>query len=286
VPNGSKVGFSNAREANPTFVPDLPGTYIARLVVSDGQMNSSPDTVAITADIEQQNNHVPDQPFYLSPENGEVDVSLAPVLTTDDFYDQDADTHLKTQWQVIRVYDDVQVLDVTSTISLVSLSVPKLVLDPNTSYVWKARFMDSHGAVSDWSDEAYFTTEGNANDGNDNGIPDSQEIQDSLDMDQDGRDDRTQTDMKCITVEGQNGQLGVSIKEDSRIRLITALEFEDPDSIPGATDALGESVSLPYGLIHFKLVLNNPGDEVTVTIYLSEAAYPNGKWYKYNPVNE
>ena len=30
--------------------------------------------------------------------------------------------------------------------------------------------------------------------------------------------------------------------------------------------ALGESVSLPYGLIHFKLELNNPGDEVTVTV--------------------
>jgi len=286
VPNGSMVRFSNARDGNPTFVPDLPGTYIARLVVSDGQMNSSPDTVAITADFEQQDNHVPDQPVYLFPENGETGVPLTPVLTTDAFYDQDADTHLKTQWQVDRIDDDVRVLDVASTISLTSLSVPRLVLEPNTSYVWRVRFIDSLGAVSNWSDEAVFTTGGNANDGNDNGVPDSQEIQKSLDLDQDSFDDKTQSDMKCIAVEGQDGQLGVSIKGDSRIRSITALEFEDPDSIPGAADALGDSVSLPYGLIHFKLVLNNPGDEVTVTIYLSEAADQNGKWYKYNPVNE
>jgi hypothetical protein len=42
---------------------------------------------------------------------------------------------------------------------------------------------------------------------------------------------------------------------------------------------------LAFGLIHFKLLVKEPGDEVLVTIYLSKAAYDDGIWYKYDPVN-
>jgi len=38
-------------------------------------------------------------------------------------------------------------------------------------------------------------------------------------------------------------------------------------------------------LIHFKLLVKEPGDEVLVTIYLSKAAYDDGIWYKYDPIN-
>ena len=39
-------------------------------------------------------------------------------------------------------------------------------------------------------------------------------------------------------------------------------------------------------MIHFKLAVKEPGDEVLVTIYLSKAAYDDGIWYKYDPVND
>ena len=41
---------------------------------------------------------------------------------------------------------------------------------------------------------------------------------------------------------------------------------------------------MPFGLINFKLLLTQPGEEAEVTVYLSEPASENRKWYKYDPV--
>ncbi|MGC8845475.1 MAG: PKD domain-containing protein, partial [Candidatus Hydrogenedens sp.] len=61
-PNGDRINYSwrliskplesfeylrNADTANPILIPDLPGTYIAQLIVSDGFAQSEPDTVVI-----------------------------------------------------------------------------------------------------------------------------------------------------------------------------------------------------------------------------------------------
>ncbi len=48
-PTGSTTALLNPTFAQPTFIPDLPGTYVGQLVVSDGIDPSLPDTVAITA---------------------------------------------------------------------------------------------------------------------------------------------------------------------------------------------------------------------------------------------
>jgi len=48
VPTGSTAALSSATAAKPTFVPDLPGTYTARLIVSDGTTTSAPATVTIS----------------------------------------------------------------------------------------------------------------------------------------------------------------------------------------------------------------------------------------------
>jgi hypothetical protein len=48
VPVGSGATLSDSSVVMPTFVVDLPGTYVAQLVVNDGTVDSSPDTVAIT----------------------------------------------------------------------------------------------------------------------------------------------------------------------------------------------------------------------------------------------
>ncbi|MHC4148320.1 MAG: choice-of-anchor D domain-containing protein, partial [Planctomycetota bacterium] len=49
VPAGSNASLSNPAAVMPTFVPDLPGTYVAQLVVNDGTLDSAPDTVTIDA---------------------------------------------------------------------------------------------------------------------------------------------------------------------------------------------------------------------------------------------
>jgi hypothetical protein len=48
-PNGSSAIIPASSIAQPTFVPDLAGTYIVQLIVSDGFVNSQPTTVTITA---------------------------------------------------------------------------------------------------------------------------------------------------------------------------------------------------------------------------------------------
>ena len=47
-PAGSNAVLSGANTANPTFVADLPGQYVAQLIVNNGTNNSQPSTVTIT----------------------------------------------------------------------------------------------------------------------------------------------------------------------------------------------------------------------------------------------
>jgi len=46
-PAGSTAALSSATIANPTFTADLPGDYVAQLIVNNGTLNSAPSTVTI-----------------------------------------------------------------------------------------------------------------------------------------------------------------------------------------------------------------------------------------------
>jgi YD repeat-containing protein len=48
-PAGSTATFVDPTVVQPHFTPDLPGTYVAQLIVTDGAVNSAPDTVQIVA---------------------------------------------------------------------------------------------------------------------------------------------------------------------------------------------------------------------------------------------
>ena len=48
IPPGSGATLSNPTTVNPTFVADRPGSYVVQLIVNDGVVNSTPDTIAIT----------------------------------------------------------------------------------------------------------------------------------------------------------------------------------------------------------------------------------------------
>ena len=48
-PAGSAAALSNVAAVQPTFVADVAGSYTVQLIVNDGQVNSPPDTVIITA---------------------------------------------------------------------------------------------------------------------------------------------------------------------------------------------------------------------------------------------
>lgn len=49
VPAGSGATLLNYHVATPTFFADVPGTYVATLIVDDGKLNSAPAAVTITA---------------------------------------------------------------------------------------------------------------------------------------------------------------------------------------------------------------------------------------------
>jgi hypothetical protein len=50
IPDGSTAALNNPNAVAPTFVADLPGTYVAQLVVSDGTAVSPADTVSIVTE--------------------------------------------------------------------------------------------------------------------------------------------------------------------------------------------------------------------------------------------
>ncbi len=166
-----------------------------------------------TAPNHYEGNFSPNPPILLTPENGAV-VGLTPRLETDQFDDPNVnDVHGKTQWQIIRAFDGVPVFNVTSSNSLTSIEIPNLILEEDTEYVWQVKFLDNHDSASDWSVAGHFTTDFNNQDSNGNGIPDDQELDTTLDLDQDGIPDSEQDDIKSVVVEGGSTQIGISIRD-------------------------------------------------------------------------
>ncbi|MRW92284.1 PKD domain containing protein [Duganella sp. FT80W] len=49
APAGSSAALLNYHVATPTFFADVPGAYVATLIVNDGQLDSAPSSVTITA---------------------------------------------------------------------------------------------------------------------------------------------------------------------------------------------------------------------------------------------
>lgn len=158
----------------------------------------------------------------------------------------------------------------------------RLVLEGETSYSWRARFYDNHGFVSQWSQAAEFRTEVQSGDADGNGILDAQEVDASLDLDGDGAADMDQEDIKCVNVYGTNRQIGISIKDSAAVVAIEALE--SIDSYHPKLEGPGKPGDMPFGLIRFKLLVNEEGAEAVVTVYLSEPVPVDSKWYKFDPI--
>jgi hypothetical protein len=228
----------------------------------------------------------PEAPIILVPMNNDI-VSLTPELMTDEFYDPNTgDVHAETRWRILRKSDNFCVLDVASPSSLTALQVPKLVLEEDTDYIIEVLFINNHDAKSDWSDTVTFTTDIADHDLNGNGIPDHQEVGASVDLDEDGTSDIDQNDIKSLNTPDGMAQIGISIKNSPTVHSIISIESEDPDEFGEDTSTSGRPESIPFGLLNFKLIVDQPGDEAVVTIYLSDPAPPDALWYKYDPVNK
>ena len=227
-------------------------------------------------------NHPPAAPQVLAPKANAV-TALTPTLQVNAFVDPDAgDSHARTRWQIVQASNSLLVLDVTSTEELTAFAVPSLLLDENTEYYWRAVFYDNRGAASEWSPQAWFQTDFNLTDANGNGIPDSQEVDSGTDLNGNGVNDNEDVNVKAVHTKNGAVKVGIGTAPSSGV-FISSIESTDPDVLDIDADADGISDTLPFGLLNFKLILDNPGDQAVFTVYFSEPVPKKGRWYKYDP---
>jgi hypothetical protein len=174
------------------------------------------------------------------------------------------------------------VLNLISDLHLTSFRVPEFMLNINTTYYWRVKFYDDGDATSEWSAPFSFKTIiADENDQNQNGVPDDQEIDDpDLDLDNNGIPDINQGDMKCVNTGGHGAQMG--LKKGANVNAIEHLMWTDPSTID---DMQNRPDTMPLGLISFKIVVDNAGDTAEVTVYFSEPAPAEAKWYRYDAIN-
>jgi subtilase family serine protease len=213
---------------------------------------AQPDVV-ITLD----SNLPPDAPVLISPEN-----HATPLLKTGAFSDSDRSSHMATRWQISKTNDfSMLVMDRKSQIFLTELPVPYGILSALEKYYWRACHIDSHSSVSDWSETDAFTT-------TDIMLP---VITDStIDLDQDGTSDISQTNMALIQI----GTKYMSVKSQTNdVSIVTARSIEN---------TFGDfPADMPYGLISFRATCP-VGEEIDVEIHFSEEIPLNASWYKFD----
>lgn len=225
-------------------------------------------------------NAAPQSPMLIGPADGAQGVEMTPLLMVDRFVDEDEDTHTWTTYQISTTEDfSALVYERTTALQLVEIQISELILDPETTYFWRARFLDSRNAASGWSEVSSFTTETceAAGDSDCDGILDDQETESAVDLDADGTDDLRQTGLKVVgTLDDFNPNVAVKqLRSNVYLAGIRALDSEmlllednRPDRVTG--------------LISFKLYLLDDATMATVVVYLTEPAPADAAWYKYD----
>lgn len=230
-------------------------------------------------------NAAPLPPACKWPKEGEMVETMVPELATDEFADSDTGSgHFRSQWRIVRQFDQLCVLNVRSKFFLTKFIVPNWILESETEYSWQVRFFDEHGAASEWSTENIFETPIDMGDRDGNGIPDSQEVAQQQDVNGDGVADAMQPDtIKCVTENNTNGVLAVGISEPQGNILLSGMSNGDPQQ---HIRALSEPEVVPYGLIEYRIEVAEPGSTVQVKIYLPYPADEDAGWYQLGVEND
>jgi hypothetical protein len=209
-------------------------------------------------------------------------VGLTPSLTTRNYIDPDGDLHARTRFQIATNADfSMPSLDQIVTGSrLTSLDVPELILDADTTYFWRVRYIDCRNGQSDWSPARSFTTHAAVDsiDSDGNGLLDGQQVGPDIDLDGDGTPDADQDGLLCVaTSDTFNPYVGLKeVNGDAQIVALRALTLSglDPESTPPLDMT---------GLISFKLHLKPGVTTASITVLFSEPAPEDAQWYKFIP---
>lgn len=240
-------------------VPDAPETAAA----APSPAPSSGDAARADAGLK------PDAPTPLGPTADEV-VALEPLFRTDGFHSADPGAvHAETRWQVFREDDHACVLDVRSRTALTRFIPPRLAMEGDTAYTWRAQVVDHAGRVSEWSEMAAFATEAE---------PGPADTEPPTDLDRNGvRDDR-QPGLKVLTVEGTDVRAAVAAVDPESSPEVEAVASERL-GIPGPFGSAG-SPQMALGLIHARISVNRPGGDASVHVYFPGPLPRGSAWYE------
>ncbi len=219
----------------------------------------------------------------VSPSDGQVNVSLTPVLEVESFPDvAHAAQNAGIRWQIATDADfSYLVFEMTGPTDFNKLTVPALVLDPLTTYYWRAQYIGAPESSPGQTAVASFTTGPNPmTDADHNGLPDSQEVGEKENRIIAIHPDIDTTNLKTLKSNTGDFQFGL-MPDDSGVTIDRA-EWMTPEQIQNADVP---PVDLPYGLLAFRIHTLNPGDQVHVTVYFSRFLASTAQWWKYTPQN-
>jgi hypothetical protein len=247
------------------------------------------DLDAVGVRYHQFANDAPNQPALESPEDGSQDIPLDITLVSGAFSDAntaEGDFHYQTHWQVsLDSSFATPLLDVVSPVSLNTLVIPGSLLTEDVLYYWRVRYFDSYGVGSEWSETYAFNTTVTSRDGNGNGIPDAQELDGAspVDLDQNGMPDVSQVDDRFKVLNTIDGSGPIALETRNPNDIIEVVESCTPDAYPDEGGA-SKPEDIQYGLLSFRLRVQNAGAMATVVVYFSDPLPDTYNWYKYDPV--
>ena len=250
----------------------------------DAELDADGDGVSnldefLTSSETTDSGSAPEAPVIESASDAER-VSLTPVLLCGGYFDSDTDGHYQTRWQISTEPDFATlILDATSKTQLYTYTVGEMVLDVDTDYFWRVQFIDDNNGVSAWSDAASFTTVSaeSLGDADFDGVLDTQETDETADVNENGIADVLENSIMTInTIEGQTTVGVETLAETVTLVSIKSLSTETVDD---------RTVSLGFGLIGFKLYLQEGVTTASVKIHFSKKVPSTAKLYKYTVEN-
>jgi len=227
-------------------------------------------------------NMAPLIPNIASPYPGQHECELTPTLETESFSDPDNDLHLYSRWQISETQDPSSLLlAVNSSKHLSSLPVPLMVLREDTRYYARVQHYDIQGEPSGWSNWVEFSTSTTNSDLNGDGIPDEQEVEYGVDLNEDGIDDALQPHViKSVKSIDKTASIGISGISKSIESIETVANFDPSTTLQD----YNEPGDMLFDLFAYRLVLNQLGGTAKVKIYFSEEVPQGYRFHKYDSV--
>lgn len=245
----------------------------------DGDNVSNIDEYTNETDPSTITNYVPHRPDVVEPAD-HATVSLTPDLTTSAFSDANGDSHSQTRYQIAldEGFTDL-VFDRVSYEYLTELPLIDLILDPESTYYWRVRFIDNQGGESLWSETSSFTCVNylDAGDEDANGILDSQQVVDTtVDLDGNQEPDAGQSNLMCVATSDQiNSHMSV-MSPDAEVQLVGLRSLTTDDIGRGLDVNRPDTLT---GLISFKVFLNEGVTTANIIVYFSVEVPEDAAYY-------